>query len=465
MGRPALTSAEREKRERLRLAKRKRPPLSEEEQRERKKYLEENSDVIKNMQNTLSFDDFLMLFDASYEDYITAIRASLSCAKVFLKRNCNELFINNYNSMTLNMHQANMDIQYILYPYACCMYIVDYINKSDKEMSKVLEKVLSESVDKPGPIKNVLRSLTSKYYNLCEVSSQEASYNLLQLRMSETSRATVFVPTGKEESRCRMLKSKFDLQKLNPNSEDIYIPGLIEHYQNTGFPTSFSKNEPMNIDTLMNEMSVQEEDEVVTEEVYVSLYQKRCEPTEVDICTAMECDEELADELGLDLKEEKTLEEVNARVKEYFDAHLNQPELKLESGGKKTYRKYTNEQIDLFIDLISAGSDVKSACSSTGISLWSGYKYRKTFREDPENGLIRRKKRGRKGSLFKLQQRHAEWIIKYIDENTTAVLEQIKLDLSTSGESSTNAEAEVVYNWKYVNHDLFNLESLVDENG
>ncbi|KAI9272367.1 hypothetical protein EDC94DRAFT_511898, partial [Helicostylum pulchrum] len=94
-----------------------------------------------------------------------------------------------------------------------------------------------------------------------------------------------------------------------------------------------------------------------------------------------------------------------------------------------TYRKYTDEQIDLFIDLISAGFNVKSTCSSTGISLWSGYKYRKTFREDPENGLIRRKKRGRKGSLFKLQQRHAEWIIKHIDENTTAVLEQIKLDL------------------------------------
>lgn len=199
----------------------------------------------------------------------------------------------------------------------------------------------------------------------------------------------------------------------------------------------------MNIDTLMNEMSIQEEAEVVTEEVYVSLYQKQSEPAEEDVCTAMECDEELADELGLDLKEEKveeveeeneeeeeeTLEEVNARVKEYFDAHLNQPELELESGGKKTYRKYTNEQTDLFIDLISAGFDVKSACSSTDISLRSGYKYRKTFREDPENGLIRRKKRGRKGSLFKLQQRHAEWIIKYIDENTTAVLEQIKLDL------------------------------------
>ena len=200
----------------------------------------------------------------------------------------------------------------------------------------------------------------------------------------------------------------------------------------------------MNIDTLMSDMNIEEEVGVVTEEIYVSLYQKHSEPAKEDVSTAMECDEEVADELGLELKEadiveeretedeyevHETLEEVNARVKEYFDTHLNQPELKLERGGKKTYRKYTEEQIDLFIDLISAGSDVKSACSGTGISLWSGYKYRKTFREDPENGLIRRKKRGRKGSLFKLQQRHAEWIIQYIHDNTTAVLEQIRFEL------------------------------------
>lgn len=48
---------------------------------------------------------------------------------------------------------------------------------------------------------------------------------------------------------------------------------------------------------------------------------------------------------------------------------MNQPELKQERDDKKTYMKYTDEQIDLFIDLIDAGSDIKSACASAGIVL------------------------------------------------------------------------------------------------
>ncbi|KAI7890149.1 uncharacterized protein EV154DRAFT_256426 [Mucor mucedo] len=69
--------------------------------------------------------------------------------------------------------------------------------------------------------------------------------------------------------------------------------------------------------------------------------------------------------------------------------------------------KYKDEQIGLFIDLIAAGSDVKSACNSTGIRLHSGYNYRKKYREDPELGIPERKKRSPKGSRFKLKDRHA----------------------------------------------------------
>lgn len=168
-----------------------------------------------------------------------AVRSTLICSKVFLKLDVSELFLNNYNPLILSMHKANMDIQYILDPYACCMYIIDCINKSNKEMTKMLENVLSKSVNKPGPLGGVMRSLTSKYCNLCELSSQEAAYNLLQLRMSGISRTTVFIPTGKEENRCRMLKSKANFEKLNPNSEDIYLAGLLEHCQNR--PDDLSK--------------------------------------------------------------------------------------------------------------------------------------------------------------------------------------------------------------------------------
>ncbi|KAG2191562.1 hypothetical protein INT47_006014 [Mucor saturninus] len=104
-----------------------------------KTYLADNSESLTNMNSTLSFDDFLMLFEIDYDQYLLAIRSTLFCTKVMLKQNLNEITINNYNPMIRHMHQANMDIEFILDPYACCMYIVDYINKSNKEITKILE--------------------------------------------------------------------------------------------------------------------------------------------------------------------------------------------------------------------------------------------------------------------------------------------------------------------------------------
>jgi tRNA A37 threonylcarbamoyladenosine modification protein TsaB len=88
----------------------------------------------------------------------------------------------------------------------------------------------------------------------------------------------------------------------------------------------------MNIDTLMSDMSIQEETDLGREEIYVSLYQKNSEPIEEDVYMAMEYDEELAEELGLDVsgkeageeedeKEEvvdEALKEAHTRVKTFF---------------------------------------------------------------------------------------------------------------------------------------------------
>ncbi|KAG2192701.1 hypothetical protein INT47_009303 [Mucor saturninus] len=133
-----------------------------------------------------------------------------------------------------------------------------------------------------------------------------------------------------------------------------------------------------------------------------------------DMVLAMECDDELAEELDLVadgiVTDEEDDEELVTKTSIETEARVNN--FSEFEGEKKPYRKYTDEQIDHFIDLIASGESVKSACESTGIALWSGYKDKKTYNNDPEHGLIRRKKRGAKGSLFKLKQHHTEWIIK-----------------------------------------------------
>jgi hypothetical protein len=41
--------------------------------------------------------------------------------------------------------QANMDIQFVLDPYACAVYILSYITKGQRGMSKLLRKACEEA--------------------------------------------------------------------------------------------------------------------------------------------------------------------------------------------------------------------------------------------------------------------------------------------------------------------------------
>lgn len=44
--------------------------------------------------------------------------------------------INNYNSHVLKVWGANMNIQYVVDPYACVMYIASYMVKGERSMAE-----------------------------------------------------------------------------------------------------------------------------------------------------------------------------------------------------------------------------------------------------------------------------------------------------------------------------------------
>ena len=85
-------------------------------------YLDDSYDTLGS--SDLSFDQFINIFDLGKSDYIMAVRSSLKTSKVFLKRELKHACVNQFNSKILRMHRANIDIQYILDPYAYCAYIV-----------------------------------------------------------------------------------------------------------------------------------------------------------------------------------------------------------------------------------------------------------------------------------------------------------------------------------------------------
>ena len=124
---------------------------------------------------------------------------------MFLKRNPNELRINNYNPACLSAWRANMDIQFVLDVYACTVYIVNYISKAQKGMSKPLQQACTEAKEGNSSIKQQLRDIGSKFLNNVEISAQEAVYIVLQLPMRKASRQVIFINTSPPEERVELL--------------------------------------------------------------------------------------------------------------------------------------------------------------------------------------------------------------------------------------------------------------------
>ena len=103
----------------------------EENQKNVKENAEKIKDLLDNMKygEEITFEDFLNNLQLTEESYILAIRHSLKRVTLCLKRAPSEIRINNYNSVLLKAWRANMDIQYVLDPYACATYILSYITK------------------------------------------------------------------------------------------------------------------------------------------------------------------------------------------------------------------------------------------------------------------------------------------------------------------------------------------------
>ncbi|KAH9388427.1 hypothetical protein TYRP_023493 [Tyrophagus putrescentiae] len=168
------------------------------------------------------------------EQYIMAIRQSLdkNRSKIFLRRSPAEVNINNYNIRLLGLHRANMDIQFVLDPFACVKYILSYINKANRGMSKLLRETVAE-INARGniTIREKLKIIAKKFLNSSEISAQEAVFYLLALEVSKTSRDVLFINTSPPEGRVRMVRPERELRNLPPNSTDVFSTNINDYYR------------------------------------------------------------------------------------------------------------------------------------------------------------------------------------------------------------------------------------------
>lgn len=208
-------------------------PLPEEEKTMELKVL--NSEIVNALQkmklgDDISFEQFLEMLNVDYENYLKAIRVTLTTTKVSLKRQPSEIRINPYNKTMLQAWEANLDIQFILDPYACASYIVSYISKGQRGMSNLLHDAVKQAKEDNDNIRQQVRKVGNKFLTHVELSAQEAVYIVLQMPLRRSSRSFVYINTNEEDERTHLLKDLEKLKDLRETSTDIVADNHMKRY-------------------------------------------------------------------------------------------------------------------------------------------------------------------------------------------------------------------------------------------
>ena len=177
----------------------------------------------------VSIDELLTLAEVTHTDYKEAISTTTSGNVVVLKREPKDCNVNNYNVHVLKAWQANMDIQYVLNPYACVMYVASYMTKTEKSMGELLRQAATE--ERTAQLSQQLRKVGTAFLTHREVSAQEAAYRLLSMPMKQLTREVVFIDTSVKSERITVMKSSKFLNELDDNDTDVFCKSMIDRYQ------------------------------------------------------------------------------------------------------------------------------------------------------------------------------------------------------------------------------------------
>lgn len=175
----------------------------------------------------MTFDEILAKLEINEENYIRATRSSLKTTQVFLKRSSLEVGITCYNKKIQYLFESNMDIQFVLDPYAAASHIVNYVAKIKSGLSKLLRDAAADVEAGSNSLRDKFKRIANVFLNANLMSAQEAAYHVLSLPLSKMSRQCVYINTNPINERVLMLKSEKELAKLDKDSSDVYVTGAI----------------------------------------------------------------------------------------------------------------------------------------------------------------------------------------------------------------------------------------------
>ena len=209
-------------------------PLSEDESLCLAELQEKYKDTMKKLQKlpetVKTFDDWLNLLKMDEVEYVQLVRSTLQRKKLFLQRRPTETRVNAYIKGVLDVWKANHDIQYVLHPFHCVSYICDYMTKSQKGMSDLMQAATDEARSGNMDVKNSVRHIAGKFINAAESSVQQCCMDILSLPVTNSSRKKEYINTNPPAERIGLAKSMESLKELDPKSKSVTMLSNIDRY-------------------------------------------------------------------------------------------------------------------------------------------------------------------------------------------------------------------------------------------
>ncbi|KAI4881835.1 hypothetical protein NFI96_007838, partial [Prochilodus magdalenae] len=184
------------------------------------------NDPAASFENT---DAFLSKCNMTYDEFYSHLNSLSEANVVMQKREIKDCWINGYNPHLLRSWNANMDIQFILNPYSCIMYMLSYITKAEHEMSEYLKQVVKEAGNDNDSELEDMKKIMQAYSKNREVSVQEAVTRVCSLKLKSCSRNVVYIPT--DDNALKMSLPMKCLETKDPHSENVWMTGLPEKYK------------------------------------------------------------------------------------------------------------------------------------------------------------------------------------------------------------------------------------------
>ena len=167
--------------------------------------------------------------DERLANYLEALALSYGAKgyEVIVKRDTDELFINNYNEEYLLAWDSNMDIQVCLDYFAIITYILDYKMKDETGTLEEVTKALKE--DNSEGLRHKLKLVAHTFLTHRRAGESEIMYKLFPfLHFTQSNIAAIWMPTGFKENMSRMLRevSQEEAQNLIdivPHQDKLFV--------------------------------------------------------------------------------------------------------------------------------------------------------------------------------------------------------------------------------------------------